>query len=313
MFLRSKDEACKADSIQNVRVIGAPISYIEITGAGKGTGEEYDVRYAHTVKAGETVTFRSDVYQISGATAAGAVITSWDCGTIPAENVDVQTSNGGWRSTLTLTNITPGVYPLVCTVNSDNNGEIYSVRATVTLTVEAARRVYPHLRRQRRHRRSGCHDRRDKYLRDSRYHPDTGQCPLRGLALTAGADSPQYQPGDTVTIDGGMKMTLYAYWRTHGDGNGDGFCDGGEECLHGKDARWLLHRKRLHPQRGRTRLLPEARAFGNRHHDLANPARETYVGTQFLDEALEGGVAQVKERIPSSPVSLHSRESMAGA
>ena len=54
VFLRSKDEACKADSIQNVRVIGAPISYIEITGAGKGTGEEYDVRYAHTVKAGET-------------------------------------------------------------------------------------------------------------------------------------------------------------------------------------------------------------------------------------------------------------------
>ena len=45
VFLRSKDEACKADSIQNVRVIGAPISYIEITGAGKGTGEEYDVRY----------------------------------------------------------------------------------------------------------------------------------------------------------------------------------------------------------------------------------------------------------------------------
>lgn len=29
-----------------------------------------------------------------------------------------------------------------------------------------------------------------------------------GWALTAGADSPQYQPGDTVTIDGGMKMTL---------------------------------------------------------------------------------------------------------
>ena len=57
-----------------------------------------------------------------------------------------------------------------------------------------------------------------------------------GWALTAGADSPQYQPGDTVTIDGGMKMTLYAYWKAHGDGNGDGFCDGGEECLHGKDA-----------------------------------------------------------------------------
>ena len=88
------------------------------------------------------MTFRSDVYQISGATAAGAVITSWDCGTIPAENVDVQTSNGGWRSTLTLTNITPGVYPLVCTVNSDNNGEIYSVRATVTLAVEAGETEY---------------------------------------------------------------------------------------------------------------------------------------------------------------------------
>ena len=54
----------------------------------------------------------------------------------------MQTSNGGWRSTLTLTNITPGVYPLVCTVNSDNNGEIYSVRATVTLTVEAGETEY---------------------------------------------------------------------------------------------------------------------------------------------------------------------------
>ena len=34
VFLRSKDEACKADSIQNVPVIGAPISYSEIIGAG---------------------------------------------------------------------------------------------------------------------------------------------------------------------------------------------------------------------------------------------------------------------------------------
>ena len=172
VFLRSKDEACKADSIQNVRVIGAPISYIEITGAGKGTGEEYDVRYAHTVKAGETVTFRSDVYQISGATAAGAVITSWDCGTIPAENVDVQTSNGSWRSTLTLTNITPGVYPLVCTVNSDNNGEIYSVRATVTLAVEAGETEYT-LTFDANGGTGGCHDWRNKQVCDSRHHPDT--------------------------------------------------------------------------------------------------------------------------------------------
>ena len=295
VFLRSKDEACKADSIQNVRVIGAPISYIEITGAGKGTGEEYDVRYAHTVKAGETVTFRSDVYQISGATAAGAVITSWDCGTIPAENVDVQTSNGGWRSTLTLTNITPGVYPLVCTVNSDNNGEIYSVRATVTLTVEAGETEYT----LTFDANGGTGAPAAMTGETNRFViPDT--IPTRenahfgGWALTAGADSPQYQPGDTVTIDGGMKMTLYAYWRAHGDGNGDGFCDGGEECLHGKDAdgyctvSGCTHNADGHdccPKRGPSETVITT---------LPTLPAETYVGTQFLDEALEGGVAQVK-------------------
>ena len=295
VFLRSKDEACKADSIQNVRVIGAPISYIEITGAGKGTGEEYDVRYAHTVKAGETVTFRSDVYQISGATAAGAVITSWDCGTIPAENVDVQTSNGSWRSTLTLTNITPGVYPLVCTVNSDNNGEIYSVRATVTLTVEAGETEYT----LTFDASGGTGAPAAMTGGTNRFViPDT--IPTRenahfgGWALTAGADSPQYQPGDTVTIDGGMKMTLYAYWRAHGDGNGDGFCDGGEECLHGKDAdgyctvSGCTHNADGHdccPKRGPSETVITT---------LPTLPAETYVGTQFLDEALEGGVAQVK-------------------
>ena len=295
VFLRSKDEACKADSIQNVRVIGAPISYIEITGAGKGTGEEYDVRYAHTVKAGETVTFRSDVYQISGATAAGAVVTSWDCGTIPAENVDVQTSNGGWRSTLTLTNITPGVYPLVCTVNSDNNGEIYSVRATVTLTVEAGETEYT----LTFDANGGTGAPAAMTGGTNRFViPDT--IPTRenahfgGWALTAGADSPQYQHGDTVTIDGGMKMTLYAYWRAHGDGNGDGFCDGGEECLHGKDAdgyctvSGCTHNADGHdccPKRGPLETVITT---------LPTLPAETYVGTQFLDEALEGGVAQVK-------------------
>ena len=295
VFLRSKDEACKADSIQNVRVIGAPISYIEITGAGKGTGEEYDVRYAHTVKAGETVTFRSDVYQISGATAAGAVITSWDCGTIPAENVDVQTSNGSWRSTLTLTNITPGVYPLVCTVNSDNNGEIYSVRATVTLTVEAGETEYT----LTFDANGGTGAPAAMTGETNRFViPDT--IPTRenahfgGWALTAGADSPQYQHGDTVTIDGGMKMTLYAYWRAHGDGNGDGFCDGGEECLHGKDAdgyctvSGCTHNADGHdccPKRGPSETVITT---------LPTLPAETYVGTQFLDEALEGGVAQVK-------------------
>ena len=295
VFLRSKDEACKADSIQNVRVIGAPISYIEITGAGKGTGEEYDVRYAHTVKAGETVTFRSDVYQISGATAAGAVITSWDCGTILAENVDVQTSNGGWRSTLTLTNITPGVYPLVCTVNSDNNGEIYSVRATVTLAVEAGETEYTLT-----FDANGGTGAPAAMTGETNTFviPDT--IPTRenahfgGWALTAGADSPQYQPGDTVTIDGGMKMTLYAYWRAHGDGNGDGFCDGGEECLHGKDAdgyctvSGCTHNADGHdccPKRGPLETVITT---------LPTLPAETYVGTQFLDEALEGGVAQVK-------------------
>ena len=295
VFLRSQDEACKADSIQNVRVIGAPISYIEITGAGKGTGEEYDVRYAHTVKAGETVTFRSDVYQISGATAAGAVITSWDCGTIPAENVDVQTSNGGWRSTLTLTNITPGVYPLVCTVNSDNNGEIYSVRATVTLAVEAGETEYTLT-----FDANGGTGAPAAMTGETNTFviPDT--IPTRenahfgGWALTAGADSPQYQPGDTVTIDGGMKMTLYAYWRAHGDGNGDGFCDGGEECLHGKDAdgyctvSGCTHNADGHdccPKRGPSETVITT---------LPTLPAETYVGTQFLDEALEGGVAQVK-------------------
>ena len=295
VFLRSKDEACKADSIQNVRVIGAPISYIEITGAGKGTGEEYDVRYAHTVKAGETVTFRSDVYQISGATAAGAVITSWDCGTIPAENVDVQTSNGSWRSTLTLTNITPGVYPLVCTVNSDNNGEIYSVRATVTLAVEAGETEYTLT-----FDANGGTGAPAAMTGETNTFviPDT--IPTRenahfgGWALTAGADSPQYQPGDTVTIDGGMKMTLYAYWRAHGDGNGDGFCDGGEECLHGKDAdgyctvSGCTHNADGHdccPKRGPSETVITT---------LPTLPAETYVGTQFLDEALEGGVAQVK-------------------
>ena len=295
VFLRSKDEACKADSIQNVRVIGAPISYIEITGAGKGTGEEYDVRYAHTVKAGETVTFRSDVYQISGATAAGAVITSWDCGTIPAENVDVQISNGSWRSTLTLTNITPGVYPLVCTVNSDNNGEIYSVRATVTLTVEAGETEYT----LTFDANGGTGAPAAMTGETNRFViPDT--IPTRenahfgGWALTAGADSPQYQHGDTVTIDGGMKMTLYAYWRAHGDGNGDGFCDGGEECLHGKDAdgyctvSGCTHNADGHdccPKRGPSETVITT---------LPTLPAETYVGTQFLDEALEGGVAQVK-------------------
>ena len=299
VFLRSKDEACKADSIQNVRVIGAPISYIEITGAGKGTGEEYDVRYAHTVKAGETVTFRSDVYQISGATAAGAVITSWDCGTIPAENVDVQTSNGGWRSTLTLTNITPGVYPLVCTVNSDNNGEIYSVRATVTLTVEAGETEYT----LTFDANGGTGAPAAMTGGTNRFVipdaiPTRENAHFGGWALTAGADSPQYQPGDTVTIDGGMKMTLYAYWRTHGDGNGDGFCDGfcdgGEECLHGKDAdgyctvSGCTHNADGHdccPKRGPSETVITT---------LPTLPAETYVGTQFLDEALEGGVAQVK-------------------
>ncbi len=288
VFLRSKDEACKADSIQNVRVIGAPISYIEITGAGKGTGEEYDVRYAHTVKAGETVTFRSDVYQISGATAAGAVITSWDCGTIPAENVDVQTSNGSWRSTLTLTNITPGVYPLVCTVNSDNNGEIYSVRATVTLAVEAGETEY-----------TLTFDANGGTGAPAAMAGGTSRIVIHDTIPTrenahVGVYSPQYQHDDTVTIDGGMKMTLYAYWRAHGDGNGDGFCDGGEECLHGKDAdgyctvSGCTHNADGHdccPKRGPSETVITT---------LPTLPAETYVGTQFLDEALEGGVAQVK-------------------
>lgn len=91
-----------------------------------------------------------------------------------------------------------------------------------------------------------------------------------------------------------MKMTLYAYWRTHGDGNGDGFCDGGEECLHGKDAdgyctvSGCTHNADGHdccPKRGPSETVITT---------LPTLPAETYVGTQFLDEALEGGVAQVK-------------------
>ena len=89
-------------------------------------------------------------------------------------------------------------------------------------------------------------------------------------------------------------MTLYAYWRTHGDGNGDGFCDGGEECLHGKDAdgyctvSGCTHNADGHdccPKRGPSETVITT---------LPTLPAETYVGTQFLDEALEGGVAQVK-------------------
>ena len=89
-------------------------------------------------------------------------------------------------------------------------------------------------------------------------------------------------------------MTLYAYWRAHGDGNGDGFCDGGEECLHGKDAdgyctvSGCTHNADGHdccPKRGPSETVITT---------LPTLPAETYVGTQFLDEALEGGVAQVK-------------------
>lgn len=134
-YLRADNEACKAKTISNVQVMFPPLSYVEITGAGNSSGEAHDLRYALTVKAGETVTLRSDAYQ-TGATDYGSVTTQWDCGRIPKENVDVQFPTSGSNSVLTLTNLTAGEYTLVCTSTADVGAAGYSVRATVTLTVE---------------------------------------------------------------------------------------------------------------------------------------------------------------------------------
>ena len=115
-----------------------------------------------------------------------------------------------------------------------------------------------------------------------------------GWAVTAESDSPQYQPGGTVTIDDGMKMTLYAYWKTHGDGDGDGFCDGGGECIHEKDTDGYCTVSSCTHNAGGRDCCPKRGPLETVITTLPTLPAETYVGTQFLDEALKGGVAKVK-------------------
>lgn len=134
-YLRADSEACKAKTISNVQVMFPPLSYVMIKGAGNYSGENHDLRYALTVKAGETVTLQSDAYQ-TGATDNGSVTTEWNCGSIPNEKIDVQLERNNWMSKLTLTNLTVGVYTLVCTSTANVGAAGYTVRATVTLTVE---------------------------------------------------------------------------------------------------------------------------------------------------------------------------------
>ena len=133
-YLRADNEACKASTISNVQVMFPPLIYVEITGAGNSSGERHDYKYALTAKAGETVTLKSGAYEL-GQTDRGSVTTEWNCGRIPEENIAVQSLAGGARSVLTLTNLEAGEYMLVCTATK-HVGAGYSVRATVTLTVE---------------------------------------------------------------------------------------------------------------------------------------------------------------------------------
>ena len=133
-YLRADNEACKASTISNVQVMFPPLIYVEITGAGNSSGERHDYKYALTAKAGETVTLKSGAYEL-GQTDRGSVTTEWNCGRIPEENIAVQSLAGGAKSVLTLTNLEAGEYMLVCTATK-HVGAGYSVRATVTLTVE---------------------------------------------------------------------------------------------------------------------------------------------------------------------------------
>lgn len=123
-----EDAVCGGTEISGVIVKNPPIQYVDIKGAAKTGANAYSL----TVKEGETVTLEANTYQLSFAVQAEKVTTKWDCGSIPADKY-TETPNG-WRSTLTLKDLTPGTYTLSC--SATESGYNYTVSATLTLTVE---------------------------------------------------------------------------------------------------------------------------------------------------------------------------------
>ena len=122
-----------ARSIQNVRVSYPPITYVELTGSGvrNVTSDDSPIdkaAYALEVKQGETVTVRGDVYQLGGG-PSGASRTKWYYEGKEDEPL-LETSK--WGAELTLENLQPGTYTLICDGISEYN---YTVTAKLTLTV----------------------------------------------------------------------------------------------------------------------------------------------------------------------------------
>ncbi len=122
-----------ARSIQNVRVSYPPITYVELTGSGVRdvTSDDSPIdkaAYALEVKQGETVTVRGAVYQAAGG-PGGAVLTKWY---YEGKEDEPLLETSSWNAALTLENLQPGTYTLICDGISEYN---YTVTAKLTLTV----------------------------------------------------------------------------------------------------------------------------------------------------------------------------------
>ena len=122
-----------ARSIQNVRVSYPPIAYVELTGSGVRdvTSDDSPIdkaAYALEVKQGETVTVRGALYQAAGG-PGGAVLTKWY---YEGKEDEPLLETSSWNAALTLENLQPGTYTLICDGISEYN---YTVTAKLTLTV----------------------------------------------------------------------------------------------------------------------------------------------------------------------------------
>ena len=122
-----------ARSIQNVRVSYPPITYVELTGSGvrNVTSDDSPIdkaAYALEVKQGETVTVRGAVYQAAGG-PSGAPLTKWY---YEGKEDEPLLETSSWNAALTLENLQPGTYTLICDGISEYN---YTVTAKLTLTV----------------------------------------------------------------------------------------------------------------------------------------------------------------------------------
>ena len=122
-----------ARSIQNVRVSYPPITYVELTGSGvrNVTSDDSPIdkaAYALEVKQGETVTVRGAVYQAAGG-PSGATLTKWY---YEGKEDEPLLETSSWNAALTLENLQPGTYTLICDSISEYN---YTVTAKLTLTV----------------------------------------------------------------------------------------------------------------------------------------------------------------------------------